>query len=405
MDQKQLAAQYLCPAADSLYLKFVENAEEVMNSSDKDNSFHPEYTHQIFGDSEKIFGFKGLRIELYMTPGGLSTYLGMSYDSKADQSVVKAKADAPLATLAEWLAPEYSTSKEQFITQLEAEASFKPTGELVHRFQIEDSEQKREFEIYFNKSDTPEFEEYLARLQIYLIFYIEGASYLDLSDDRWRVFLLFEKKFVNGSERYFISGLVSVCMFWTYPDKVRPRISQVLILPPYRRRGLGAPLLQAVYDRYLPMDKVVDFPVEDPSEEFTKLRDYVDCLNCLKIPEIKNYNGPCDANYINMVKSKLKLNKMQIRRVYEILQYQKLNKANAEEYLNFRLAVKKRLYQPFAKTKEAEKRDLSKLAPAEQAVWKVQHKQFQESIQEEYQKVEEEYQKVIDRIKIYGPKC
>ena len=70
-----------------------------------------------------------------------------------------------------------------------------------------------------------------------------------------------------------------------YPENVRPRISQALVLPPFQRAGHGAALLRAAYDyciRTHPSDKLVDIAVEDPSENFTQLRDKVDTENCWK---------------------------------------------------------------------------------------------------------------------------
>ena len=35
--------------------------------------------------------------------------------------------------------------------------------------------------------------------------------------------------------------------FFCYPDRVRMRVSQVLVLPPFQRQGVGRALLEAVY--------------------------------------------------------------------------------------------------------------------------------------------------------------
>ena len=35
--------------------------------------------------------------------------------------------------------------------------------------------------------------------------------------------------------------------FFCYPDRSRLRVSQVLVLPPFQRQGVGRGLLQAVY--------------------------------------------------------------------------------------------------------------------------------------------------------------
>ena len=45
----------------------------------------------------------------------------------------------------------------------------------------------------------------------------------------------------------------------------------------------AARLLQSVYDDLIPDSRVLDITVEDPSDEFRALRDFVDCRNALKM--------------------------------------------------------------------------------------------------------------------------
>jgi histone acetyltransferase 1 len=46
--------------------------------------------------------------------------------------------------------------------------------------------------------------------------------------------------------------------YYAYPENMRPRISQMLILPPFQRQGLGAKLLNVVSKHYWNNPKVVD---------------------------------------------------------------------------------------------------------------------------------------------------
>ena len=52
-------------------------------------------------------------------------------------------------------------------------------------------------------------------------------------------------------------------------------------------RSFLAQLLKAVYDDLVPNPKVVDITVEDPSDEFRALRDFVDCQNALKLSSFR----------------------------------------------------------------------------------------------------------------------
>ena len=47
---------------------------------------------------------------------------------------------------------------------------------------------------------------------------------------------------------------------YVFPDNIRPKISQMLLLPPFQKMGLGVELLSTVYKRYRPDPKVVDIP-------------------------------------------------------------------------------------------------------------------------------------------------
>merc|ERR1712046_27845 len=142
-------------------------------------------------------------------------------------------------------------------------------------------------------------------------------------------------------------------------NMTRPRISQMLVLPPYQRRGLGSQLLETVYKNYLSDAKVIDITVEDPSDNFVRLRDFVDTKNCLKLKEFEKsevLNGFSDKMTKAAAKD-LKICKKQARRVYEIIRLHYTSLANKEEYKNYKLDVKKRLNIPYQK----EQSQLSKL--------------------------------------------
>ena len=59
----------------------MKNAEDFDNS---DLSFQPEMCHQIYGDNENIFGYRGLKISLFMTSSSLRSYVHVEYDEKVN---------------------------------------------------------------------------------------------------------------------------------------------------------------------------------------------------------------------------------------------------------------------------------------------------------------------------------
>ena len=58
-------------------------------------------------------------------------------------------------------------------------------------------------------------------------------------------------------------GFCTVFAFYAYPDRVRLRVSQILVLPPYQRQGAGRCLLQAAY-RLADQLQALDVTVRTP---------------------------------------------------------------------------------------------------------------------------------------------
>ena len=96
--------------------------------------------------------------------------------------------------------------------------------------------------------------------------------------------------------------------------------------------------------------------VEDPSDDFIRLRDFVDVQNSLKLLECFSSADKLRSGFSdNMVKEaneKLKLCKRQTRRVYEIVRLHWTKKSGPlnddnTEYKEYRVDIKKRLNIPF----------------------------------------------------------
>ena len=68
----------------------------------------------------------------------------------------------------------------------------------------------------------------------------------------------FEKYKKNGETMHAFAGYATVYEYFAYPKNIRPRISQMLVLPPFQRQGLGAALLTSIYNHYKIMSEVKD---------------------------------------------------------------------------------------------------------------------------------------------------
>jgi histone acetyltransferase 1 len=68
-----------CDANDAVNITIVQPDEQKLKTV---SSFHPQFTYPIFGDDERIFGYKGLIIRLRFAAHDLRPHLHISYDEK-----------------------------------------------------------------------------------------------------------------------------------------------------------------------------------------------------------------------------------------------------------------------------------------------------------------------------------
>lgn len=261
---------------------------------------------------------------------------------------------------------------------------------------------KRMFEVYKCDVSCPGFRDYHARLQTFILFYIDGASFIDIDDDRWQFYLVYEKRNVNGDRRHAIVGYMTVYNYYAYPQRLRPRISQMLVLPPYQHQGHGTRLLKAVYSDLLSQSNVLDITVEDPSENFMRVRDYVDAKNCAELDSFKpeNLHKGWKEEMAREAQDRLKINRKQARHVYEILRLRETNINNKEEYRLYRLDVKNRLNKPFNRNKMYVDRLKQALTSEEvaAAIGNLNEKDRLERLQKMYEEAEKDYLHTIERL-------
>lgn len=388
---------------DVLMMKLVRGVDDI---ADDETTFNPEMCHQVFGEKENIFGYTGLQIRLYYSAGSLMTYLSISYSDKIDPKTSDGlKADDIEGALRKVIPAGYISNLDEFVNKLPQEEKFRPFGTLIHSFthRHEESNEKTTFEIYYCETSTPGFLEFHKRLQTFLLWYVDGASFIDVDDDQWAFFIVYEKYTSdNGSPLYATVGYATVYRYYAYPAHIRPRISQVLVLPPFRKMSVCANLIRAIYSHFTIQSEVIDITVEDPSPEFQRVRDYVDALNCTSLPAFsaENLRAGYSKDMEREARNKYKINKLQTRRVFEILRLRETDRANEAAYRKYRLDVKNRLNAPFQK----KKLDMSKmskfLTPEEYAATAstTRESESHERLSRSYRLLEEDYLRVIDRL-------
>jgi len=387
------------------------------------SKFPPDMCHQVYGEQENIFGYKGLKIDLWMTADTMRGYLRM----KSEETLTAEKCDGVepdpvIAPMLDILAPYQATeSLEEFQAQVTKaeEKAFQPFGSKIAEFQgsSRDGGEPANYEVYQSTTSDQGFKDYHDRFQFFIMFYIDAASYIEVDDAKWIFFTLYEryKSSDGNTPRYAFAGYLTAYRYFAYPENQRPRISQTLILPPFQRQGLGAKLLDAVCRSFWNRNKVVDITVEDPSDDMIRLRDYVDTNNALKLLEcfscLEKVSEGFNKDMVTEAKEKMKLGKKQTRRVYEIIRLYWTKKAGPlndfnTEYKNYRVDVKKRLNIPYQKEKTQMAKLKKALKPEEFAaatLSMVNHEQRLEALQSQYNELFDHYNQILDRISANHP--
>lgn len=392
--------QYVCSANDVVNFKFVNSEKDV---DDDSLAFKAEFTHQFFGDSENIFGYVGLQVNMMYSACRLSPFFSMTYRERVKPSKTGGiEADDVFKIISDKQELEPSKDLDEFVSSLSKESSFKPLGESLGSFSIENGGQKETYGVYRADSTTPGFKEYHQRMQTLILWFIDAASYIDEEDERWDYFILHRHLKENGKQCFPFVGYTTVYRYYAYPLNVRPRISQMLVLPCYQKRGLGSKLLETINEWYINDKDVMDVTVEDPSEEFVRIRDFTDCKRCEKLSSFSKSN--LKKGFLpemqEEAREKFKINKKQARRVYEILRLKNTDLDDEEDYRAYRLDVKNRLNVPFQREKLDMEKLQKNLSPEElkAAANPIPREQRMEQLDHSYAELEDKYRHIIERL-------
>jgi histone acetyltransferase 1 len=271
-------------------------------------------------------------------------------------------------------------------------------GDKIGEYSIND----RTFEFYVCESSTPNFQAYHQRLESFTFWYIDASSRID-HDSRWKFFVVFEK-YKNESDeiRYASVGYSSVYQYFSYPDKIRPRIAQFIILPPFQRLGIGSNLLLAIYKQFQNEDKVTDITVEDAGEDFQRLRNTIDARLLKDMPSFspESLKNGFNTKMAQDAKDKYKINAKQSRIIYEILRLKATDINNKKDYKAYRLEVKKRLNMNYLKEKRDMKRVMDRgfKISADKRLSLPSAEENIETLDGMYKETEEYYRSVLERI-------
>ena len=83
-----------------------------------------------------------------------------------------------------------------------------------------------------------------ARFEPMTLFFIDGASALDSEDEKWALIVVTRESKTDPSSWRVVS-FATVYEFYRYPASTRARLSQIVVLPPFQRQGLGGKTLES----------------------------------------------------------------------------------------------------------------------------------------------------------------
>lgn len=324
--------------------------------------------NQYFGEAGVIYGYKDLKINIWVSTVSFHAYADISYASTADGG----KGITDLKPGLENIFGEVLLDKNEFLQTFSTES--RCVGDIVSAGTVlggyslgEDGESSNthpdqstaEHEIVrMNLHSLPVGLLY-SRLVPLTLLLIDGSSPIDVMDPGWDVYFVV-KRVQNQSADYELRllGFALIYRFYHHPDSTRLRLSLILVLPPHQGLGHGRRLLESV-NAVAIAENVYDLTMEEPSEYLQYLRSCLDTLRLLDFEPIKPAvntaasslmtdsvskkpsKSPADppAHAVEIARQKLKINKKQFLRCWEILLYLKLDPKNIKSMENFRASI------------------------------------------------------------------
>lgn len=343
----------------------------------------PQYTYTIFGETERIFGYKGLSIDISLAADSLLTLLEVKYSERIPESSGVEVEDLD-ATISGYLPEDVFRSRTRWAeTCNETEASFSPMGDNLESYEIDGVT----FFIYKVSLENEGFAPFLERMQIFSILYIEGASLIDSTDSRFDVYTIYSK--IEG--RYEFVGYCTCYKYYFFDrhhhsfDFIRYRISQFVVLPNHQSKGHGGHLYDTIIESCRVDESILEVTVEDPSEAFDDLRDRRDLIRLTRerVFDDPEFSLPLSKDWVQTVRRQQKLAPRQFARLVEMNLLERLDKRDKHRQTLFRQFVKARLF----------KKNLDVLAelPRTERV---------EKLQETFDGQIEDYRRLLDGLKI-----
>lgn len=124
------------------------------------------------------------------TSGALHPYFKVDYSQKYVSASSSSNTDAVVVDnvfdiLGDYLPKPYFTNNNDFMDAVQKDAkTFQPIGEKISEY----TKGEEHFEIYKSSFASDKFREYHSRLQLFVLLFIEGSSYIEDEDEKWEIY-------------------------------------------------------------------------------------------------------------------------------------------------------------------------------------------------------------------------
>jgi len=410
----QAVVTKFCNADECISFHLVRTANDL-HGDDDELSFPPEFSERFFGEDGRIYGYKGLKIDVWLHAVSFHAHANIHYDAKLrDGGPGNPTADLPAkmkeifddALIADRDAflETIPRSTDSFLQILQEEGTILSSwrSDSEGKSMATDATDGKLRQIVRLELRDARVRKWYSCLTPLILLFIEGGRPIESDDPLWEIYVTLEGE---GPE-IVVTGFCTVYRFYHYPDSMRLRVSQILVLPPYQGQGYGFRLLETI-NRIANERNCYDITFEDPSASLQELRDCMDVLRLLVFPPAVaalnsamarfgpsnsnegkrtsasehgqnnvetgcTTNGKSKASHVSKsasheknvllppsklveeARKSLKISKAQLKRCWESLLFQQLESASAAAQETFRELLVKRLHSEiFSKGEEA----------------------------------------------------
>ncbi|KAG8376098.1 hypothetical protein BUALT_Bualt09G0028100 [Buddleja alternifolia] len=329
-------------ANDCIKIYLVSSKDEV----DSPNSFllKPVDLNPFFEDEGKIYGYQGLQITVWLSSISFAAYADISFESTSDGGKGVTDLKSSLQNIfAENLVEKKDDFLQTFSTECNYVKSIVSSAELLQKNTSNGHSGNSNCHLKEESVDLEVFRvsgngvgDLYSRLVPLVLLLVDGSNPIDVTDIRWEIFILVQKGQQDSCMR--LLGFAAVYRFHRFPDSMRLRLGQILIIPPYQRKGYGRTLLE-VLNNVAIRDNVYDLSIEEPVDSLQHVRTCIDVQRLLAfdpihqaldqiVSRLKHENlskksqpfrcGP-PLNITEDVRKSFKINKRQFMQCWEIL--------------------------------------------------------------------------------------